>query len=139
MANIDRRAKKQRISADPVARYLGDLQAEVMDVLWERETATVREVLEQLNKRRRRKLAYTTVLTLVSRLYTRGLLEREPESRGFRYQPAGSRDELLAKLSDELIDRLLDDFGEIAVARLDARAGELDAERRRKLKRTKKK
>ena len=139
MTNIDRRAKKQRISADPVARYLGELQAEVMDVLWERKTATVREVVEQLNKRRRRKLAYTTVLTLVSRLYARGLLEREPESRGFRYYPACSRDELLAQLSDELIDRLLDDFGQIAIARLDARAGELDAGRRRKLKPTKKK
>lgn len=139
VANIDRRSKRQRMSADPVARYLGSLQAEVMHVLWENKTATVREVVQQLNKRRRKKLAYTTVLTLVSRLFARGLLEREPESRGFRYRPAGSYDSLLAQLSDELIDRLLDDFGDIAIARLDARADELDAGRRAKLRSAKKK
>ena len=47
-----------------------------MDIFWNRESATVREALELLNKRRRKnKLAYTTVLTLVTRLWQRGLLE----------------------------------------------------------------
>ncbi len=90
-------------------------------MLWQRGSGTVREVTDQLNKGRRKKLAYTTVLTLVTRLWQRELLEREPEGRGFRYRATGTRDELLARLSDELIDRLLDDFGEIAIARLDAR------------------
>ena len=134
MPNIDRRAKHQRTSSDSVARYLGELQAEVMQVFWERDSATVREVVDDLNKRRRRKLAYTTVLTLVSRLFARGLLDREPEGRGFRYRPARSRDELLAELSDELIDRLLDDFGELAIARFDARVGKLDGDRKAKLR-----
>ena len=139
MPDIDRRAKRQRTSEDPVARYLGELQAEVLHVFWERESATVREVVEDLNKRRRRKLAYTTVLTLVSRLFGRGLLHREPEGRGFRYRPAKSREELLAGLSDELIDRLLDDFGELAIARFDARVGELDSDRKAKLRAARKK
>src|SRR5207247_5444614 len=98
------------------------------------DSATVREVLDELNQRR--KLAYTTVLTLVSRLWSRGLLAREPEGRGFRYRPAKSREELLAELSDELIDRLFSDFGEVAVARLGVRLDELDAERGRKLRQT---
>ena len=130
MPSIDRRAKRQRASSDPVARYLGELQTEVMQILWEQGSATVREVVDSLNKRRRQDLAYTTVLTLVSRLYSRGLLARTPEGRSFRYQPARSRDELLAQLSTELIDRLLDDFGEIAIARFDARVNELDGQRK---------
>ncbi len=139
MPSIDRRAKRQRTSDDPVARYLGELQAEVLRVFWERESATVREVVEDLNRRRRRKLAYTTVLTLVSRLFSRGLLDREPEGRGFRYRAAKSREDLLAGLSDELIDRLLDDFGELAIARFDARVGELDGDRKAKLRAARKK
>lgn len=130
---LERRSKRQRQADDPIARYLGKLQAEVMAVFWERGSATVRELLEALNKRRRRKLAYTTVLTLASRLWQRDLLTREAEGRGFRYRPATTREGLLADLSDELIDRLFDDFGEVALARLDARLDALDPARRGKL------
>ena len=135
----DRRAKRQRESSEPVARYLGELQAEVMAILWRRESATVREVVEELNERRKQTLAYTTVLTLTSRLWSRGLLAREPEGRGFRYRPAKTRDELLGELSDELIDRLFADFGEIAVARLGDRLGALDRNREAQLGSTRKK
>ena len=133
MSASDRRSKRQRASDDPVARYLGQLQAEVMAILWRKQTATVREVVEELNEHRTPALAYTTVLTLTSRLWGRGLLTREPEGRGFRYRPAKTRDELLAALSDELIDRLLSDFGDIAVARFGARIDELDVRRKSKL------
>ena len=139
MPSFDRRSHRQRESEDPIARYLGELQAEVMGIFWDRDDATVREVVEELNKRRRRRrkdeFAYTTVLTLVSRLWGRDLLAREPEGRGFRYQAAKTRDQLLGELSDELIDRLLDDFGAIAVARLGERLDGLDPKRAAKLKR----
>ena len=124
---FDRRSKRQRASADPVARYLGGLQAEVMDVFWARGDATVREVVTELNKSR--VLAYTTVLTLVSRLWTRGLLAREREGRGFRYRATKSKEEFLGELSDELIDRLIADFGEIAIARLGDRLEGVEPER----------
>lgn len=126
----ERRSRRQREAADPVARYLGTLQAEVMDVFWDRGSATVRELVVALNKRRRRKLAYTTVLTLATRLWQRGLLAREPEGRSFRYRPSSDRAGLLADLSDALIDQLFDDFGEIALARLDARLETLDTGRK---------
>ena len=97
-----------------------------MAVFWSRDDATVRQVLEALNEGRKPRLAYTTVLTLVGRLWERGFLERQPEGRGFRYRATRTREELLGELSDELIDRLLDDFGEIAVARLGERLQSLD-------------
>lgn len=133
---FDRRSKRQRDSADPVARYLGELQAEVMELFWRREDATVREVVTEFNKRH--DLAYTTVLTLVSRLWSRGLLAREAEGRGFRYRAAKSKEEFLGELSDELIDRLIADFGEIAVARLGERLEGLDPRRRRRLEQERK-
>ena len=134
MPSFDRRSKRQRQSDDPIARYLGKLQAEVLEIYWRLDSATVREALDDLNGRRKQKLAYTTVLTLVSRLWQRGLLERQPEGRGVRYRAIKSRDQLLAELSDELIDRLLDDFGDVAVARLGERLGTLDPDRLEKLK-----
>ena len=130
----DRRSIPQRENDDPVARYLGGLQTEVMDVFWHHDSATVREALDTMNKRRRQKLAYTTVLTLVSRLWGRGLLNRTPEGRGFRYRAVWNRHDLLVRLSDELIDRLLDDFGDIAVARLGERLEHLDPTRFKKLR-----
>jgi predicted transcriptional regulator len=130
---LDRRSTRQRASADPVARYLGELQAQVMEILWQAERGlTVRELSQEL-ARRRRKLAYTTVLTLARRLWSRGILHREQAGRGYRYTPAKGREEFLISLSDELIDRLLTDFGEVALARLDSRLGQLDHERQRRL------
>ncbi len=134
MSAGDRRPHRQRQSADPVARYLGQLQARVMEVYWSRESATVRELQTVL---RGRKLAYTTVLTLVSRLWSRGLLEREPEGRRFRYRAAKSREQFMAEMSDELIDRLIDDFGKIAIARLGERLRQLNAPAKRRLRRLK--
>lgn len=103
-----------------------------MAIFWRRGSCTVREVLEELNEHR--ELAYTTVLTLTSRLWSRGLLTREPEGRGFRYRPAQTRDELLGELSDELIDRLFSDFGDVALARLAARMETLDTRRKKRLR-----
>lgn len=134
--DFDRRSKRQRQSRDPVARYLGDLQAAVMEIFWRRESATVREVANELNTTR--SLAYTTVLTLVSRLFSRELLAREPEGRGFRYRATTSREEFLAQLSDQLIDRLFADFGAIGVARVGERLSELNDREKQRLGRGRK-
>ena len=139
MIPSDRRPKRQRMRRDPVARELGQGQADVMNVFWRRTSGlSVPELHAEINKGRARKkeqeLAYTTVLTFVQRLHSRGLLEREPEGRGFRYWSTMSRDELLASWSDELIDRLLADYGEVAMARLGDRLESLDSARKQKLR-----
>ena len=137
----DRRTARQRSSNDPVASELGAAQAEIMNVIWAHtEGATVPEIHAAINEQRKTDAAYTTVLTFVQRLSARGLLEREPEGRTFRYKATQSRDELIATWSDEMIDRLIDEYGQIAIARLDDRMQSLDAERRAKLRaaRTKK-
>ena len=82
-----------------------------MNVIWARGSATVPEIHAAINEQRTTDAAYTTVLTFVQRLHARKLLDREPEGRTFRYTAAQSRDELLATWSDEMIDRLIDDYG----------------------------
>jgi predicted transcriptional regulator len=134
MPPSDRRRLSQRTSSDPIVSELGAAQAEIMDVIWSRRSATVPEIHAAINAKRETDAAYTTVLTFVQRLHARNLLQREPEGRTFRYTATQSRDELLATWSDEMIDRLIDDYGQIAIARLDSRLQSLDSERREKLR-----
>jgi predicted transcriptional regulator len=134
MPPSDRRSSRQRSSKDPIVSELGAVQAEIMNVIWDKQSATVPEIHAAINKKRKTDAAYTTVLTFVQRLYARDLLVRVPEGRTFRYSATQSRDELLATWSDEMIDRLIDDYGQIAIARLDDRLQSLDAERRAKLR-----
>ncbi|MDX6569521.1 MAG: hypothetical protein QOH15_2099 [Gaiellales bacterium] len=113
---------------------LGAAQAEIMNVIWAEGSATVPQIHAAITEQRASDVAYTTVLTFVQRLQARNLLKREPEGRTFRYTATQSRDELLATWSDEMIDRLIDDYGQIAIARLDDRLQSLDSERREKLR-----
>jgi predicted transcriptional regulator len=63
---------------------LGPLEMQVMEVVWNVERCSVRDVVEKLNS----KLAYTTVMTTLDRLFKKGLLAREKEERAFLYSPA---------------------------------------------------
>lgn len=75
---------------------LGDLEQAVMDVLWadDGHGLTVREVSGRLTGR---DLAYTTVMTVLSRLETKGVTSRERDGRAWRYRPASSRESLTAQ------------------------------------------
>ena len=76
---------------------LGPLEAEVMGVLWSaRQPLSVRAVLEKLNHGRRPPLAYTTVMTVMSRLAEKDVLRRAKDGRGYVYEAAVSRDQHLA-------------------------------------------
>ncbi|EHY87481.1 MULTISPECIES: BlaI/MecI/CopY family transcriptional regulator [Saccharomonospora] len=73
-------------------RGLGDLEAAVMDVLWQaEEPIKVREVLEQLDTGK--KLAYTTVMTVLDNLYRKKWVDRELHGKAYYYEPAFSREE----------------------------------------------
>lgn len=79
----------------PKNASLGDLENAVMGVLWAHEEGlTVREVLERMTGR---ELAYTTVMTVLSRLEAKGVAAREREGRAWRYRPAVSRESLTAE------------------------------------------
>src|SRR5260370_39652509 len=71
-------------------RRLGPLEQGLLEALWSRGTATVRELLQDGYQN----LAYTTVMTTLDRLYKKNLLTREAEGRAFRYAPRVTREEL---------------------------------------------
>ena len=117
-------AKKGRSGAG-----LGRLEAEVMAVLWRSDVPLlVRQVAATLNSDRVEPLAYTTVMTVMSRLASKGLLSRSRSGRRFVYTPA------VADTAEVAVRSVLDEFGDAALARFVERA-ELDPVLRERLRR----
>jgi predicted transcriptional regulator len=82
-----------------------------MESMWKAgESLTVRQLLGRLNHRRRPKLAYTTVMTVMSRLTEKGALRRERKGRGYAYEPTAQDAAGLAVRS------VVREFGDAAVA-----------------------
>lgn len=86
---------------------LGPFEQQLLEEIWSRGNATVRELLTDgaLSQ------AYTTVMTTVDRLYKKGLLDREVEGRAFRYRPRVSQAELQRNAAFEGIRSLLQSSG----------------------------
>lgn len=83
-------------------RQLGQLEGAVMSRLWDwGRPAAVREVLDDLVKER--PLAYTTVMTVLDNLHTKGLVKRTKDGRAFRYVPVLTREEHTAALLEEVL------------------------------------
>ncbi|HLQ33615.1 MAG TPA: BlaI/MecI/CopY family transcriptional regulator [Chloroflexota bacterium] len=97
-----------------VEKYLGGLQAEIMELVWQRHPVTVRDVTTELAKTRA--IAYTTVMTVMSRLAEKGLLRQQRDQKSFVYEAAVSRDDFLASVSRDIVRDLLRDFGTVAVS-----------------------
>ncbi len=69
--------------------HLGPLELVVMEAMWSFGPSFVRDVVGRLD----RKLAYTTVMTTLDRLFKKGMLEREMTDRAFMYSPKVSRED----------------------------------------------
>jgi len=83
-------------------RRFGELEAVIMDRLWEQgRPMLVREMVEEL--RGERPLAYTTVMTVMENLHRKGWLRRERDGRAWRYEPTGSRSGYTAALMNEAL------------------------------------
>ncbi len=85
---------------------LGKLELKIMNVVWERGTATVHDVKDALS--RGRTPAYTTVLTMMRNLEAKGYLEHEVDGRTFVYQPTLTRATARQSLLSELLERVFE-------------------------------
>src|SRR3990170_6924189 len=77
-----------------VGRVLGSLETEVMEEVWRQRETTIRRVWEAI--RRRRRLSFNTVMTVMNRLATKGFLIRRGPSGRDRFQARGGRGGFLA-------------------------------------------
>lgn len=84
-------------------RGFGELEAVVMDRIWDREgETTVREVFDELSEHR--EMAYTTVMSTMDNLHRKGWLDREKNGKAFSYWPTLTREEHSARLMRNAFD-----------------------------------
>lgn len=110
---------------------LGDLEVDVMSVIWKLKKARVKDVFEILYERRR--LAYTTIMTVMNRLAVKGILEQDKSSIPYVYTPKVDKKEMAASMVGEVIDRVLDGSPETIVSYL-LKRGKIGAQEIKKLK-----
>ena len=90
---------------------LGDLEAEIMDVIWrhpEGEWCTVRNVYETMLSERR--IAYTTVMNTMTRLAKKGILESTRQDMAYLYRPRQNRETFIHGVVGRVLERLLVQF-----------------------------
>lgn len=121
------------MSNSSIIQVLGELEKEVMDVVWKNSSpVTVREVLERISKKR--KVAYTTVMTIMTRLVAKGLLKRKLyDNKAYTYQVVYSKGKFLTKTSKQIIKNFISNFGESAIAHFAQEIEKIPADKRRRL------
>jgi predicted transcriptional regulator len=91
-----------RDDAGGLVRGFGDLEAVIMDRVWERgEPVTVRELFDELSAERA--IAYTTVMSTMDNLHRKGWLDRVREGKAYRYTAVATREEYSARLMREAL------------------------------------
>ena len=85
-------------------------ELEIMKLVWQRGNATVRDVYEALLERR--KIAYTTVMTMMKILETKGYLKKRRQDRAFIYRPAQPKSQIIGGMIREFIDRVFNGSAE---------------------------
>ena len=85
-------------------------ELEIMKLVWQRESATVRDVYEALLEHR--KIAYTTVMTMMKILETKGYLKKRRQDRAFIYRPAQPKNQIIGGMIREFIDRVFNGSAE---------------------------
>lgn len=81
-----------------------------MKLVWQREGATVRDIYEALLDRR--KIAYTTVMTMMKILETKGYLKKRLRDRAFIYRAAQPKNQVIGGMLREFIDRVFNGSAE---------------------------
>jgi predicted transcriptional regulator len=91
-------------------RVLGDLEAQVMRKVWDHSgPVTVRDIVGDLERERR--IAYTTVMTVMDNLRRKGWLRRQQDGRAYRYEAAVSDEEYSAGVMRETLAASTDRTG----------------------------
>jgi predicted transcriptional regulator len=83
---------------------LTEQELEIMKIIWRKGSATVRDVYEELLTRR--KIAYTTVMTMMGILEQKGHLKKSADERAYVYTPAQPQQEVLSSMVQDFVKRV---------------------------------
>ena len=114
---------------------LHELESEVMELMWELGESNVRATMDELNRRASKERKYTTVMTILARLDSKGLLTRRREGRSDLYKPLLAREEYLAARAEADVSAVVEQYGEAALVNFARQMDRLDPKRRQQLRR----
>ena len=112
---------------------IGPLEADILVVVWDKERVSVRDVYETL--RARRKIAYTTVMTVMNNLAKKDLLKQDRAGIAYLYTPAVPGVVVAQAILDNVIERLFGGRRNVAVSHLLGLSATLTPEQADELKR----
>ena len=114
---------------------LAELETEVMDEMWRLRRATVRELMDAVNAGSRKPRAYTTYMTIMVRLETKGLLERERHGQTATQWPRLDREASLEQRAPAEVQQPVAEYGDHALVNFARAMQTLDPARMRALRR----
>jgi BlaI family penicillinase repressor len=94
----------------PKSATLTEQELEIMKIVWQRERVTVRDVYEDLLERR--KIAYTTVMTMMKILAQKKYLRKSQEERAYVYQPTKPKNQVIKGMVREFVNRVFNGSAE---------------------------
>ncbi|HTV56410.1 MAG TPA: BlaI/MecI/CopY family transcriptional regulator, partial [Terriglobia bacterium] len=100
----------------PKSKFLTKQELEIMKIVWQRKRATVRDVYETLLERR--KIAYTTVMTMMKILEDKGYLKKTAAERAYLYQPTQPRSQVIRAMVQDFVNRVFDGSAEPLLVQL---------------------
>jgi predicted transcriptional regulator len=95
-----------------LARLFGELEAQIMEAVWSLGQGTVQDVCDQMGDA----FHYKTVMTVMNRLVDKRVLARRRLTRAYVYAASEPREQFLERVSRNVVEGLLQDFGSLAVA-----------------------
>jgi BlaI family penicillinase repressor len=104
------------MAAPPEEIRLGRLELRIMNIVWDKGTATVHDVKTAIS--RGRKPAYSTILTMMRKLEAKGFLEHDVRDRTYVYRPSVSRRTVRQSILRDLLDRLFEGSPSLLVTSL---------------------
>lgn len=94
-------------------RFFGPLEAKIMDLLWEADELSIKEVQKRLEQEK--PLNFNTVMTVMNRLVDKGFLQKRVEGRLSLFRPTQSKESFIQEQSKKLTENLLDEFGGVVI------------------------
>ncbi len=94
-------------------KTLGPLELSVMQIIWEKEECTVRDVMENL--RQKKAMAYTTIMTVMENLYQKGFVKRIKLKKTYHYKPLAPRNLFIHLSASKVLESLTSEYGKSTI------------------------
>jgi predicted transcriptional regulator len=112
-------------------KAISELEQQIMNIVWEKDGCCVKEVLAEMQKKK--DIQYTTVLTILQRLYEKGLIEKEETKKAFIYKAKVSKHDYSKMMVKDFVHKLVNSFGDVAIASFAEGIDSLSKQKREKL------